>query len=641
MAGINGAHSPIDAVLSRLDKVKKNDRGWMASCPAHDDRNPSLSLTIAPDGKVLLYCHAGCEPPDICSAMGLSMQDLFPDQPKPEPRRSKGQIAATYEYRDAGGTLLFQVLRYEPKGFTQRRLGPDGSWIYNLENTPRTLYRLPELLASNPLDVVYIPEGEKDVERLRELGLVATCNPHGARKWLPEYSQHLAGRNVVIVPDNDEAGRKHTAVLVQALYGVAKAVKVVKLPGLKEGQDISNWLDAGGTLKELRGLVRETPVVQEQHAPGSGYDAPQYEDASYSGADEPPTPHEAPRPRMHAVRIADVTAEEVDYLWGGFLAMKKFALWEGDPGIGKTYALLAAGAAVTRGWGLPGMPEREPANVMLLTMEDDLADTIRPRLELLDADLTRFYAYDQPLHLDNGGIADLSAELARVKPALLVIDPIMAYVSGKIDIYKPNQIRLITTPLSMLAREHGCAVVGIRHITKAEKQRAIYRGNGGMDWVGASRLVVLVGNDPDRPGRKVIVQTKTNVGQPVKAVGFTLEDGRFVFTDAPQTTAERVLSGNGGDEDDEDDVSAVEEAMDFLRQCLIYPKKGTDVRREAKQQQISESTLKRARRRLKVGSKRHNIKGGATGGEGAWYWSLPTDEDQEDQEDQESHPLRG
>jgi hypothetical protein len=169
------------------------------------------------------------------------------------------ELVATYSYQDEAGNLLFQVLRYNPKGFSQRRPDGKGGWLYQLEGVRRVLYRLPELAAA-PVDrPVYLVEGEKDVDRLAELGLVSTTNPMGAGKWREEYAGVLAGRQVVLLPDNDEAGQEHTRQVCQSLSGKAASLKIVNLPGLAPKGDVSDWLDLGHTATELEKLAAQTP----------------------------------------------------------------------------------------------------------------------------------------------------------------------------------------------------------------------------------------------------------------------------------------------------------------------------------------------------------------------------------------------
>jgi putative DNA primase/helicase len=162
-------------------------------------------------------------------------------------------------YRDARGKLLHEAVRFDPKDFAQRRPDGAGGYIWNLDGIERVPYRLPELLAANPDALNFLPEGEKDVERLAALGLVATTNPEGAGKWRDEYTAVLKGRHVAILPDHDEEGRKHAEKVARALFGEATSVKVVALPGLPEKGDVSDWLDAGNTVEDLLRIVDETP----------------------------------------------------------------------------------------------------------------------------------------------------------------------------------------------------------------------------------------------------------------------------------------------------------------------------------------------------------------------------------------------
>jgi hypothetical protein len=161
--------------------------------------------------------------------------------------KRKSQIVASYyDYTDENGHLLYQVVRMEPKDFRQRRPKVGGGWNWSVKGVRLVPYRLPQLLAA-PADVmVVIVEGEKDVDRLAKLGIVATCNAMGAGKWRGQYSEHFRDRKVVILPDNDQPGRDHAEQVARALHGNAKSIKVVALPGLPEKGDVSDWLDAGG-----------------------------------------------------------------------------------------------------------------------------------------------------------------------------------------------------------------------------------------------------------------------------------------------------------------------------------------------------------------------------------------------------------
>jgi len=260
--------SAIDEVLSRLEGVKRNGVGWDACCPAHEDRDPSLSVKEGDDGCVLLYCHAGCTVAAVTAAISLTMADLFPeahDNGKPE-------IVATYDYTDKAGQLLYQVVRLAPKGFRQRRPDGVGGWIWNLGDTRRVLYRLPEVLtAARQGQVIYIPEGEKDADALRKEGACATCNAGGAGKWSSEYAEALTGADVVIVADKDEAGRTHAASVAASVAPLAASVRVVEAA---EGKDASDHLAAGHALEDFVTVELGAATMTAQSEPATPFGDP-------------------------------------------------------------------------------------------------------------------------------------------------------------------------------------------------------------------------------------------------------------------------------------------------------------------------------------------------------------------------------
>src|SRR5829696_5966255 len=172
----------------------------------------------------------------------------------------RGQIVATYDYRDEDGNLLYQTVRFKPKDFHQRRRNGRGRWEWNLQGIRPVLYRLPELIATPHDQLVLVCAGEKDTDRARELGFTATTNPLGEGKWREEYSEHFEGRTAAVIAHNDTPGWKHAEDVVQSLYGKAASVKVVELPDVPEdGGDLGDWTDAGGNAEDLRQLIDETP----------------------------------------------------------------------------------------------------------------------------------------------------------------------------------------------------------------------------------------------------------------------------------------------------------------------------------------------------------------------------------------------
>lgn len=246
----------LDTVLARFaDPHPEAEGQYMARCPVHDDATRSLSVGQGDKG-VVVKCLAGCETRTVLEAVGLTFRDLFPPETR---QRGKGHVAATYPYHDAEGALLFEVVRLEPKAFRQRRPDGAGGWVWSLKGVRRELYRLPQVLeAVRERRRVYVAEGEKDADRLAALGLVATTAPGGADKWARHYTEALAGAaDVVVLPDNDEAGAKHAAKVCAELDGKADLVRVLELPGLPPKGDVSDWLAKGGTAEALELLADE------------------------------------------------------------------------------------------------------------------------------------------------------------------------------------------------------------------------------------------------------------------------------------------------------------------------------------------------------------------------------------------------
>ena len=209
----------IDSVVRALD-ARRSGADWIAKCPAHDDKNPSLSIRDA-DGKVLLHCHAGCTQGDVIDA--LKAHGVW----QPE-RTENSRIVAEYDYTDEQGILLYQVVRYQPKDFKQRRPDGCGGWIWR-KGSRQVLYHLPEVLEA---PIVFVVEGERDVETLREYGFVATTNAGGAKAhWAPQFTEALRGREVILIPDNDAPGRKRVVNIARALLGKVARLIVLELEG--------------------------------------------------------------------------------------------------------------------------------------------------------------------------------------------------------------------------------------------------------------------------------------------------------------------------------------------------------------------------------------------------------------------------
>lgn len=239
---------------------RTNGTQAVVHCPAHDDQHPSLSVTDK-NGKLLVSCKTGCPQDAVIDA--LRVRGLWGEKP------AERRVVARFDYKNADGDLLYQVERLEGddhkrdgvrnKTFRVRRPDGHGGWVYRLDNVPRVLYRLPELMATDATTPVFVVEGEAKADAMLALSLLATCNPGGAGKWAVTYSETLRGRHVVVLPDRDETGRSHAETVAKSLRSAAASVKILPLPDLPDRGDVVDWIAAGGTRAQLVALVADAP----------------------------------------------------------------------------------------------------------------------------------------------------------------------------------------------------------------------------------------------------------------------------------------------------------------------------------------------------------------------------------------------
>jgi hypothetical protein len=261
-----------------------------------------------------------------------------------------------------------------------------------------------------------------------------------------------------------------------------------------------------------------------------------------------------------------------------------------------------------------------PANVLLFSAEDGLGDTIRPRLDALGADLSRIHAWESPITFDTEGLALIEKEIIRLKPAFVIIDPIVAYLGGDTNMNSANEVRAILAPLAKIAEKNDVAILVLRHLRKDESSKGIYRGLGSIDFTAAARSVLLVGKHPTTPEEAVMVHIKSNLAEEGPSIGFTKKEGKFEWTGESELTSAEILAGDpqkGGS-------IAKEEAIAFLHDILSEgPIEATEVFEHAKSLGISKSTLRRAKKGMGITSSRKGF-----GEDGKYRWALPSIDDQ-------------
>ncbi|MBI4506415.1 MAG: AAA family ATPase [Chloroflexi bacterium] len=431
------------------------------------------------------------------------------------------------------------------------------------------------------------------------------------------------------------------------------------LPGAEAGRRAYGALGEGpvgegrrnGTLTSLGGALRRSGLdaaiieatLQHLNAQRCEPALPEDEVASIAasvsryepGAPWQPTPAGAERGGLSpvVVKLADVQPEQVRWLWPGKIPLGKVTVLDGDPGLGKSLVTLDLAARTSTGCPMPDSTRGlgAPAGVVLLSAEDDLSDTIRPRLDAAGADCSRIVALtavrvdDKERFATLADIAAIREAIVRVGAKLVIIDPLMAYIAT--DAHVDADVRSRLAPLTKLAAELGVAVVVIRHLNKAGGGNALYRGGGSIGIIAAARSGLLVARDPeDATGeRRILACTKSNLAKMPPALAYRIvanADGavRVEWIEETAHTASQLLAAPTGD----DERGAMDEAKDWLRSELMTGARPSKVlQREARGAGIADITLRRAREALGIRPQRVGY-----GSAGEWMWALPTTAEQ-------------
>lgn len=456
--------------LAMLKGVKRTHDGqYMVLCPGHHDTKPSLSVKEA-DGKILVRCFAGCKLDDILKPLGLEPKDLFLNSHNIRPYEK--EIESVYHYTDANGKP-YEVVRTRPKGFFQRQPDGNGGYINNLKGIVPTLYHQQDLAkAISYGDTIYIVEGEVDSDRLWQSGLLTTTNPGGAGKWKEEYSTTLTGAKVVIIPDNDELGKQHGQHIATALHEKAASIKIVELPNLPQKGDVSDWLDAEGTIEELERLVSETPEYK------------------------PPPVGMLPLGAWRAKVVADPPTEDIiqDLLPN---ASTEYLAICGRAGIGKTNLALhlAFCLATETPWfshktkrcrvgylGFEGTPRK------LLTRFDKLQDSFGDPGEYLLVERAL------PFKLIKAGVDRFLRTIEGLD--IVIIDPLRYIVPD--DYTKPEAASAFILTLKECCGKTETIPILLHHIRKPDRRLTVrpedlaFEVKGATDYVDAAATVVLL-----------------------------------------------------------------------------------------------------------------------------------------------------
>jgi len=629
-ADIKARFSITDALRHYGSELDTQHR-WRCILPEnHTNGDRHHSVTIKHDRA---FCHSqncfGEKGADIFELVGLTEGlRTFGEQRRrvldlaglsdtgPAPHATPQSIAATYDYTDAAGSLLFQVVRYQPKkDFRQRRPDGQGVWAYNLQGVPLVLYRLPSVLAAQ---TVLLVEGEKDADTAHRLGLpdgwAVSCNPMGAGKWREDYTRSLAGKTVVILPDADAVGLQHGHRIAAALQGHAAALHWLTLPG--GAKDLTAWVESGATLADVHALLTAAPV----------YTAP---------VTAPPPPD-----GLTLISAAGIIPESQAWAWEGRIPADALTVIAGDPGLGKSTVTMDLAAQFSTGT-TSGCFAGQPIHVLVASAEDTRSHTIVPRLRAAGADLSRVHF----VTLTRQGITDgltlpddlpaLHAALDQLTgPAVLVVDPLMAHLPISLNAMKDQHIRHALAPLARLCEERHVTALAVCHLNKNEQAAMLNRIGGSMAIVAAARNVLLVAPDPEDPdsGTRMLAHAKCNGGMFAPTLRFHIEGATFDYQGKPVESS-RVVWGDTAPhtkaadlvmKQDRQQMGEVHAVAEWLTELLTTGRmESSQIQEQADKRGISLGTLKRAKKFAGVVSVKEGF-----GGHGTWFCHLPFKEDQ-------------
>lgn len=669
--------------MNYVEKIVKNLNGrmngknqGMACCPAHDDKNPSLSVTYK-DENLLIHCFAGCDQVFVINK--LRELDLWPknsisseiaqlptplklETPKPlieskmlnagakafaEERRKHQEVQSfLWQQRRINQSILdefeigfnridkrisipvhnelgqlVEIRQHKPaiyRNEDERKVIPHPMSICSaaklfpiemLNSNRRKLTRdnaneylqdpdnlaILENLDVLEKDILLIVEGELDALTAISNHVNAISNTCGANTWNNELSLQIVKsgvKEVVIALDNDEAGEKGTQKRVESLLNAGITVKKISWPCDRDsGHDVTDEIIKYGR-DSLYKLIHQADVCK-------------------------PT-----LPSSDVIYLSEVTAEPIKWCIEPLLALEKVSLLEGEPGIGKSFLALNFASRVTINAENPILKDKfvSSGKVLLMSAEDGLSDTIKPRLEKMNYDPTKIFAPKELFTLDEKGFKTLESLLNNEKPILVIIDPIMPFLDGKKDSNKASDMRPIFKNLSQLAIKYSCAILVVRHLAKNTELKGVSRGLGSIDISAAVRSIMQVSRDTKDPALNIVSHIKSNISKKASPFGYRIIDDIFIL----ETTIKSDV-----------DDSELTKASVFLKDNLIQgPVNAVEIIQRGESEGFSKATLNRAKKAINIKSKRtmideHNFQ---------WKWQLPNNlnKNEDDQDSQDS-----
>ena len=571
--------SLLDDLTARLEGVRKQGKGLVAKCPAHNDNRPSLSVREGDDGRVLLFCHAGCTFKQVVAALGLKESDCMP--PSGEQKRriwATQKIEEVYDYEKADGTLAYQIVRKPGKDFRIRHKDAQGNWLYTKDGVELVPYRLPQVLrAIEHGEDVYLVEGEKDADTVEAQGECGTTIPFGVikkpgdagiREFRGTYGKWLRGAFLKVVGDldRDGQGERYARCVCDAMTGTASAVTAFRA---KTGKDTTDHVRAGYSLGQLERWKECEPALG-----------------------------------LTVIVMSDVQEQPVGWLWEPYVPKRYGTLNDGDGDVGKSYMTEALMATLSNGF-LPTGEQVEPVVSLFFASEDEAADTIKPRLRKLGADMSRIIVVPELFPLDGVGLAKVARLVGEYRPGLVSFDPLLGYVGAAVNINAANEVRPVLDGLRKIYSRYDAAGWHIRHERKPGKSKdgkaqpaeGHHEGLGSVDIRNAHRSQCVVRWHPELYGVRVVSHEKHNLSEQGDCFGFCFNAGLFEwvpYLDRPDEWGNKPKHGYH-------DPEGERAARWWLESLLLRGgASAVEVEAERKARGISAQIVRKVRRELRV-----------------------------------------
>jgi hypothetical protein len=564
---------------------RKSAREIYFTCPVpeHEDAHASARWNTADGVWFCDVCHVGGGAYDLATRLDVS-----------------APTTTIFAVKDRHGAVIAEHVRVDLNGEKTCAWRRDGSDSLNglpLKDLP--LYGIDLLVTQPPGMPVYVTEGEKPAVALQARGVLAVGTVTGAGTTPADaVLRDLAGYVPILWPDADGKGRTHMTKISRRLDVLGIAHRILDpWPDEQSGRDAA---DVETDLELTTLLTRATISI------GAG------------------------------MLVQDVQPEVVRWLWYGKLPRGKLVILDGRPDEGKTTLLCDWAARVTTGTTMPFEAITRPAaGVVLLTAEDGIADTIRPRLEAMGADPSRIVTVkvDEDLpSLDDAGLDLLRALIRQVDAALVLIDPLMAYMPDKIDTHNDHHARRVLRKLARLAGETDTCVATSRHVRKGLSLSAKDAGGGSVGFTAAARVVMLAGTDPEDDTLHVLARVKGNLSKPWPSLAYRLVSAgplnqtvRVEWVGESACTASQLLAQSMEDPGERSELDEAKDAIITLLSITDDMPTGKPIAADEAMKQLAKlgiavRTWRRAKSALGVKSRKEGFH------DGKWCWYVPEPE---------------